>query len=76
MTKEEFKTTKHFEFWGFVKPLDPQKGGRYTHVQTVYDKTDCKYYDILCDDQMNFYYFLHFPHGVVVKMEGGVIYDD
>ena len=75
MTQEEFKNCKNFDYFGFVYPLDLKDGGRYTHVQTVYDKSDNKYYDIVCDDQMNFYYMIHFPHGVVVEVNGGIMYD-
>lgn len=66
MTKEEFIKSKHFDHWGFIPPLDCSKGGRYTHVTRV--QQDNNIYDILCDYDMNFYYCLAFPHGVVVDL--------
>lgn len=76
MSKQEFLQSKYFDHWGFVKPLDIYKGGRYTHVSTVYSVNDDKYFDIICDEQMNFYYMIHFPHGIVVNLEGGIMYDE
>lgn len=68
MTAEEFTKTKHFYNYGFVPPLDITKGGRYTHVTTCYCDNDDRYYEIVCDDNMNFYYCLAFPDGIVVEL--------
>lgn len=68
MTAEEFTKTKHFNYFGFVLPLDTSKGGRYTHVLNTYCDTDDCYYEIVADDNMNFYYCLAFPEGTVVEL--------
>lgn len=55
MTKEEFLQTKHFESFGFVPLFNVSKGGRYTHLCTCLCNHDGIYYDILIDEQYNFY---------------------
>lgn len=68
MTRNEFLTTKHFSRFGFVPPLDLNKGGRYTHVMNDYSDTDDRNYEIVCDDNMNFYYCVSFPEAIVVEL--------
>ena len=68
MTRNEFLTTKHFNSYGYVPPLDLNKGGRYTHVINAYSDTDDTYYEIVCDDNMNFYYCVSFPDDIVVEL--------
>ena len=68
MTPDVFATTKHFNYFGYVPPLDLTKGGRYTHVTTDYCEADDNFYDIVCDDNMNFYFVQAFPDGVVIEL--------
>lgn len=68
MTADEFLKTKHFNYFGFVSPLDLKKGGRYTYVTRVYKEDEDRYYDIVCDDNMNFYYCLSFIDGLVIEI--------
>lgn len=68
MTRDVFATTKHFNNFGYVPPLNLNQGGRYTHVINAYSDTDDRYYDIVCDDNMNFYFVQDFPEGVVIEI--------
>ena len=68
MTADIFINCKHFPYWGFIPPLDLTNGGRYTHITTCRTDTnnDKNLYDIVSDDNMNFFYIKHFKNNPIV----------